>query len=204
MKTRNKSIYRPEQLSQNVNPPCRYSKPTRLIEKAAINPSAVIAAIFAEILPGDLTEDLLPNWLQVVLLNTTSPYAESNGQEILTEFYERLLQLVEALYLLAENLPPYQPTHITTDQQANPSEVLHDFFTLFTIEYARRELCDFLDAGIGYDGNYPDGFTPWLAWMTYNHINCLAEAAFQLYFIQEIQHTHLLIIDAAPLEKVCD
>jgi hypothetical protein len=105
---------------------------------------------------------------------------------------------VEALYLLSDNMSQNKPTHLTADQQANPTAILHAFFQVFTIEYAWCELCDFLDAGIGYDGDYPDGFTPWLAWMTYNHITCLVEAAFQLHFIHEIQHTHLLIVTAVP------
>ncbi|OQP42770.1 hypothetical protein A4H97_11435 [Niastella yeongjuensis] len=195
MKTRNKSLFHPVQFTRNINPSPRYSKPTRLIEKVTTNPSAVINEVFAEIPIEDLTEDLLPDWLQVAVINTASPYSSNDGQEILAEFYESLLQLVEALYLLSENMPKTQVLHLTTEQQANPTEVLHEFFTVFTIDYVRRELCDFLDAGIGYDGDYPDGFTPWLAWMTYNHINCLMEAAFQLYFVQSVQHTHLLIVD---------
>jgi hypothetical protein len=88
MKPFNDCIHAENQHAQTINPSNRYSKPTRLIERAATNPSAVIAAIFAEITLEDLTEDLLPNWLQVAVTNRASPYAESNGQEILTEFYE--------------------------------------------------------------------------------------------------------------------
>jgi hypothetical protein len=202
----NQNLYNLNCLSMLVpltSPPIRYSKPARLIEKVATNPLAVIAATFAEISPEDLTEDLLPSWLQVAVTNTASPYSEGNAQEILIEFYEWLLELVEALYLLSENRPHYQPTHLTADQQANPKVVLHAFFKQFTIQYARRELYDFLEASIGYDGNYRNGFTPWLAWMTYNHITCLVEAAFQLYFNHAIQHTHLLIIDAMPIDNLC-
>jgi hypothetical protein len=201
MKPFNDLIHAENQHAQTINPSNRYSKPTRLIEKVTTSPSAVIAEIFADIPLEDLTEDLLPGWLQVALINTAGPYSNNNSREMLTEFNERLIILVEALYLLSEKMPQIQFTHLTAAQQANPSSILHEFFQLFTIEYARRELCDFLDAGIGYDGDYRDGFTPWLAWMTYNHITCLVEAAFQLYFIQEIKDTHLLIIDAVPLEK---
>ncbi|OQP54323.1 hypothetical protein A4H97_22840 [Niastella yeongjuensis] len=180
-----------------------YSKPSRLIEKAATNPSVVIRAVFSEIFPGDLTEDLLPNWLQAAVSNRAGCYSESNSQAVLMEFYEWLLQLVEALYLLSENKCQDHPTHLTADQQANPMKVITGFFTVYTIEYARRELSDFLDAGISHDGNYSDGFTPWLAWMTYNHVTCLVEAAFQLYFNHAIQHTHLLIVDAMPIDNLC-
>ncbi|MBO9205117.1 MULTISPECIES: hypothetical protein [Niastella] len=201
MKPINDLIHPSEQHIQTTNPLSRYSKPARLIEKATTNPEAVIKEVFAEITPGDLTDDLLPSWLHVAI--TASTYSENNGGEILTEFYEWLVLLVEALYIVSETSPQSQPTHLTADQQANPMEVINGFFQLFSIEYARRELCDFIDAGIGYDGNYPDGFSPWLAWMTYNHIICLVEAAFQLYFIHEIKDAHLLIINAVPVENLC-
>jgi hypothetical protein len=58
------------------------------------------------------------------------------------------------------------------------------FFNQFSIEYIRRELADFLEAGIGYEGQYPNGFTPWQAWMAYNNIQCLTEAAYQRYINQ--------------------
>jgi hypothetical protein len=43
----------------------------------------------------------------------------------------------------------------------------------------------FLEAGIGHDGAYPNGFSPWQAWMAYNHILCLVEAAYRLYSNQQ-------------------
>jgi hypothetical protein len=50
-----------------------------------------------------------------------------------------------------------------------------------------------MEAGIGYDGSYPNGFTPWQAWMTYNHLLCLPEASYQLYINQQMQLvTHVL------------
>ena len=118
----------------------------------------------------------MPTWLRVAVINAESPYSSGNGREVLYEFYEQLLPFVEALHGMAENspfdgLPP----------------VITGFFSLFSIEYIRRELIDFLEAGIGYAGNYPDGFTPWQAWMTYNHVLCLVEAAYQLCTMQKDQ-----------------
>jgi hypothetical protein len=40
---------------------------------------------------------------------------------------------------------------------------------------------------IGYEGNYPNGFSPWQALMTYNHILCLIEAAYRLDIDQQMQ-----------------
>jgi hypothetical protein len=42
-----------------------------------------------------------------------------------------------------------------------------------------------VEAGIGHDGAYPTGFSPWHALMAYNHILCLIEAAYRLYSNQQ-------------------
>ncbi|OQP45875.1 hypothetical protein A4H97_32050 [Niastella yeongjuensis] len=147
----------------------RYAKPERLIEKAAKEPTAVIEKVFSEVLLTDLQEDLLPNWLQVTLANPASPYADRHSREVLNEFYERLFHFVGVLHGLS------------TSNQYDDLSAVTDFFQRFSIEYIQRELTDFFEAAIGYKENYPNGFTPWLAWMTYNNIVCLVEAAYQLY-----------------------
>ena len=68
-----------------------------------------------------------------------------------------------------------------------PSTLYSDFFQPCPIDYVRRELADFLEAGIGHDGDYPNGFSPWQAWMTYNYILCLTEAAYRLSIDQQKQ-----------------
>lgn len=146
----------------------RYSKPVRLIEKAATHPRAVIRQVFSQLLLKDLQEDLLPSWLRVALLNTGSQYGDANSYEVLMEFYEQLLHFVAALHDLAER------------NQFDDLSAVAGFFQQFPIEYIRRELAGLLEAGIGYEGDYPNGFTPWQAWMTYDNILCLVEAAWQL------------------------
>jgi hypothetical protein len=69
---------------------------------------------------------------------------------------------------------------LTTDQNPFPDSIT-DFFQQCPITYLRRELADFLEAGIGHDGVYPNSFSPWQAWMAYNHVLCLVEAAYRLY-----------------------
>lgn len=80
----------------------RYSKPARLVEKAASHPDDVIAEVFALIQFDELQQYLLPSWLRVALINTASPYAASLNREILYEFYEQLLPFMEALYLIGD------------------------------------------------------------------------------------------------------
>jgi len=123
----------------------------------------------------------------VAVVNSESPYSDGDGRAILYEFYEQLLIFVEALYILSETQPDYKASLLSVEQLANPTQAVAAFFQKFSLDYLRRELCDFLDAGLGYDGSYPNGFTPWQAWMTYNHILCLVEAAHQLYIHQKVE-----------------
>jgi hypothetical protein len=156
--------------------PPHFSKPPRLIDKATTQPVEVIYGVFDQAPLSDLTDYLLPNWLRVAVINTQSPYSHGTGREILYEFYETLIQFVKQLYIIAEN-----------QLLTKPSAIITDFFQQCPINYLRRELADFLEAGIGHDGQYPNGFSPWQAWMVYNHILCLVEAAYRLYTDQQAQ-----------------
>jgi len=161
--------YHPNPQSSN---PTRFTKPPRLIEKAASYPEEAIKETFAQTPLDELQEYFLPNWLRVALINTTSPYSSSSDREKLCEFYDQLLLLIEALHSISED------THLHEEQVST-------FFKQFSIEYIRRELADFLEAGIGYEGKYPNGFTPWLGWMAYNNIQCPTEAAYHRYINQQ-------------------
>lgn len=154
----------------------RFSKPPRLIEKATTQPIVVINEVFDQASLSDLTDYLMPNWLRVAVINTQSPYSDGNGREILYEFYEQLIAFITQLHLALDN-----------QQLTNPSSPFIDLFQLCPIDYLRRELADFLEAGIGHDSVYPNGFSPWQAWMAYNHMLCLVEAAYRLYTDQQTQ-----------------
>jgi hypothetical protein len=162
-----RSINSPKTIKDN--PTC-FTKPPRLIEKATTQPIEVINEVFDQVTLSDLTDYLLPNWLRVAIINTQSPYSNGNGREILFEFYEQLIAFVTQLHFASEN-----------QQLTNLSNPVTDFFLQCPIDYLRRELADFLEAGIGHDSGYPNGFSPWQAWMAYNHILCLMEAAWRLY-----------------------
>ena len=159
----------------------RYSKPKRRIEKAHSHPQEVINEVFADISLCDLHEFLLPNWIRVAIINSESPYADGDERAILYEFYDQLLIFIEALYMLSAEKADYQPVYLKEEQIAEPTLVIAAFFQQFSLEYIRRELCDFLDAGISYDGRYPNDFSPWLAWMAYNHVLCLVDAGLGMY-----------------------
>lgn len=154
----------------------RFTKPPRLIEKATTQPIEVINEVFDQASLSDLIDDLLPNWLRVAFINTQSPYSYGNGLGILYEFYEQLIAFVTQLYHASEN-----------QQLTNLSGTVTGFFHQCPIDYLRRELADFLEAGIGHDSEYPNGFSPWQALMAYNHVLCLVEAAYRLYTDQQTQ-----------------
>jgi hypothetical protein len=193
------SVQTPETAAQ----PGRLSKPARLIEKAAYQPAAVIDEIFSLTTLNELQMYLLPNWLRVGVTNTESPYSAGKGREILYDFYEQLLPFVEALYINSTTDLYQTSLYLTEEQYADPAGVITAFFHQFPMEYVRRELADFLEAGIGYDGNYPNGFSPWQALMTYNHMLCLIEAAYRLYIDQQMQSvTDALSHQTAELSEV--
>jgi hypothetical protein len=114
--------------------------------------------VFDQASLGDLTDYLLPNWLRGAVINTQSPNSNGKGREMLYEFYEQLIAFVTQLYLASEN-----------QQLTDPSSPFTGFFQQLPIDYLRRELADFLEVGIGHDGAYSNGFSPWQAWMVYNH-----------------------------------
>jgi hypothetical protein len=156
--------------------PDRFTKPPRLIEKATTQPIEVINEVFDQASLADLIDYLLPNWLRVAVINTQSPYSHGTGRETLYAFYEQLIPFVSQLHVAAES-----------QQLTEPFTFITGFFQQCSIDYLRRELADFLEAGIGHDGAYPNGFSPWQAWMAHTHIRCLVEAAYRLYTDQQTQ-----------------
>lgn len=156
------------------NPNLTFTKATpRLTKKATTQPIEVINEVFDQVTLCDLTDYLLPNWLRVAVINTQSPYSDENGHELLYEFYEQLIAFITQLHTASENK---QPTNAFTD-----------IFQLYHIDYLQRKLADFLEAGIGHVDECPNGFSPWQAFMAYNHVLCLVEAAYRLYTDQQSQ-----------------
>lgn len=166
----------------------RYSKPMRRIEKAHSHPQEVINEVFADVTLDDLHEFLLPNWIRVAIVSSDRPYSDGDGKEILYEFYDQLLIFIEAMYMLSNDKADHEPVFLTEEQFAAPTLAIAAFFQQFSLEYIRRELHDFLDAGIGYDGTYPNDFSPWLAWMAYNHVLCLVEAGWGMKGSNQVQY----------------
>jgi hypothetical protein len=165
------------------------SKPARLIEKAPTNPNETIAEVSPFI--EDLRDTHLPRWLCTAIINENSAYADPKHHSRLFHFYDNLLLLIDAL--LATNnqnfkweissekieIPP-QPIFLTEEQLANPEIIVKDFCRQFSAEYTRSELWHFLEAGVSLAGDYPEGFCPGFALMSYDYVSCLTEAAYCL------------------------
>jgi hypothetical protein len=183
--------------SENSTQKDRYKKKELLIERVSQNPTGAIGEVF---LHNDIAEflDLLSNWFRTALLNNRCRYTDNSmGREILSEFYDQLHLLIQALFVINEKgqstngelLSPekllekykrYDIPFLSKNQITDPTSVVVAFYEIFSIEYVRRELRDFLDAGVGYEGSYPNWFTPWQAFMAYEGITCLTEAAYHL------------------------
>jgi hypothetical protein len=184
---------------ENIIDNDRYKKKELLIESVSTNPTEAIRETFLHNNLDEFLGFLLPNWLRTALINNTCRYADGGVEkEILCEFHDQLQLLIQALFILIRNSEftdgqPVQPEEwlenynrydlpsLSNDQIANPTYVIVGFYERFSIQYIRRELRDFVEAGVGYEGTYPNGFTPGLAFMTYEDITCLTEAAYHLY-----------------------
>lgn len=164
-------------------------KQPRLIEKAGISPLEVIL----EVLPfiEDIRDYHLSKWVRTAVINENGVYFESDQQKALFYFYENLLPFIDALLaignqnIVGEVLPgdvdsSSQPKLLNEKQLANPMSVVNDFCKKFPVEYTRRELWDFLEAGVSLWGNYPTGFCPGFALFCYDKLSCLTEAAYCL------------------------
>jgi hypothetical protein len=73
-----------------------------------------------------------------------------------------------------------QPSLLTGEQLANPFPVITVFCRRFCITYARRELWDWLQAGITFSGTWPENLWPDIVFNLYDYLSCLIEAAYEL------------------------
>jgi hypothetical protein len=165
------------------------AKPVRLIEKACINPIETIAQISPFI--EDLRDTHLPNWLNTALINENSVYNEPDQRMAIFIFYEYLIRLIDGLLAIsnqnkkAEILPSdsgnmSQPIFLNDEQTANPKLTVTDFCKKYPVEYTRRELWHFLEAGVSLATDYPKDFCPGFALISYDYVSCLTEAAYCL------------------------
>lgn len=66
------------------------------------------------------------------------------------------------------------------NRPANPKQLIELFFSKYAIEHVRRELADWLEAGIDYESSIPGGIAKRHIFSTHKDISCLVEAAYYL------------------------
>jgi hypothetical protein len=165
------------------------NKPKQLIEFVNDAPAYVVGEVFKEESLSCLSHHLR-NWLQVALSDDSSIYEVGEQRQQLIVFHDELLLFIEALFvhcfLSTEDETIKEKAATTTvkllnqDQMANPTQVITAFFNKFPIAYIFRELNDWLEAGISYQGTYPDTMSELQALHTYRFVLCLVKSAQRL------------------------
>ncbi|OQP58842.1 hypothetical protein A3860_39220 [Niastella vici] len=176
------------------------AKRKRLIEYIDDDPLYVLKEVFK---PGEdlfISEEL--NYLLIIGLSSDLCAYDDWGNRLpLVFFYDQLLLLVEALYILnlrniksvdkKENVYAYEINLLSKEQIANPKQVIVDFFRIFSIDYIMRETEDWFLAGITYPASLPENiYGPYHIYCIYCNVLCLIKSAERL-----IQQEHKLSIN---------
>jgi hypothetical protein len=170
-----------------------FQKPKRLIEEVEKDPLCVIKKVFAEI-DRDFLREILHKWLCHALTIYQPPYKTIEQQLQLLFFHDQLINLIEGLYFIVEKNPPeqeflnqlraelekYPPCNQIISEIKDETLVVKRFYRVFTIEYVRSELWDWLVTAILYDEQRPEGLKVEAIIWVYEWVQYLTEAAFQM------------------------
>jgi hypothetical protein len=166
-----------------------YGKPAQLIEYVDEAPIGVIIEVFKY--EGlYFLRDQMKSWLTIAMSADSFAYEEAEQRRQLLSFQDHLLVLVEALFIIytqhhtvkSGTRENDQPQLLTQEQIANPMQVVTAFFSKFPLYYCMRELSDWLEAGIGFTGTYPDNIDALQALLIYRNALCLMKAAYRLIY----------------------
>jgi len=136
--------------------------------------------------------NLLRDWQFVGITTECSTYDEADQRKQLLLFYKGLFPLIEALFVInAENnkveIEKDKLEYLRKDQLIKPIKVIEEFFEKFPLMYVRRELYDWLEAGLSFNGPWPEDFSEGEVLDTYNVIWCLVESAKMLTLIFKLK-----------------
>jgi hypothetical protein len=150
-----------------------------------------------------IDEELLIRWLQAAMIcDNNDKYTENPGaRAALFGLYFELIELIQALDTINVVVTIRRLNEKRNDLYTkggndklvdNPLGKIADFFQAFSIEYVRKELYDWYEAGIACDQPLLDRHTHMVILMTYEYVLCLVEVAHSLHtgfsrsdFIQE-------------------
>ena len=175
-------------------------KPVRLPEKAARKPLSSLREAFKTFQLDELKKEL-KRWLYVAISNNNSVYEDDQERRNLIRFRKEFRKLLESLSVINKAHRPKkemdwltrmapelrteiekrnQPTTLNKEQLADPMPVVKRFCKRFTRQYAIREMRDWLEAVITYDGKYPKAVCREYLLIFYECLLCLIECAFAL------------------------
>jgi hypothetical protein len=171
------------------------NKPALNIEFVESDPLQAIANIF-ESSDFDCLRANLCRWFHAAIVNGNHVYEDDMQRKGLQSFFTELELLLEAIYLIYRNdlftasdgvdliavntrLTCLDKVYLLSgDQTRNPHAVIKFFFDRFSIVYIRRELQDWLQAGIDVESCDQIKLNPNKVLLTHNDLECLLEAAY--------------------------
>lgn len=169
-------------------------KDKRLVEYAAENPSYVISEVFKGKDSLKRLQRDSHDWLHVAMCTDLIVYENGDRRTGLMIFFNELRRLIEGLYLLKikkfnlskdfDDSPIPELDGVALfyiEYYEMPASIISEFCTKFSIEHCRRELWDWMHAGISYGYTYPEDLNEVQILYTYEDIECLTEAAYGFY-----------------------
>ena len=142
-------------------------KEALLIEKVKTEPLQVIRSLF-ETFGLNYFQEMIRDWHFVASTSDCVLYEDLEHRRQLFVLSRELNLFTETVAKLID--PKYAEDH-------TQFQVLNSFFEKFPIVYLRRELKDWLDAGLAFDGKWPVDFRERDIVDCYDAFLCLFEAA---------------------------
>lgn len=166
------------------------------IELVEIDPLHAIANVFDSI-DFDCLRTNLCRWFHAAIVNGNHVYEDDIHRKGLQAFFVQLELLLEAIYVMHRNalLSTYDSLDdrenikrkrlyldkvylLSSDQAEDPDAVIKAFFNRFSMVYIRRELRDWLQAGIDLEGCDQIKLNPIKVLLVHNDVECLLEATY--------------------------
>jgi hypothetical protein len=160
--------------------PSKFSRRLRAIDHLPRSPLAALEDVWKEEDISHFIHGEITIWFYMALSNDTAIYVDDDGESRIQfiEFFADLLPIIEASYCY-DQMSLYQTKHrawpdakqlttairektdgdysciyLTENEMIDPRQVMVNFCIKYPIDYARRELWDFLQAAESYSGPF--------------------------------------------------
>jgi hypothetical protein len=177
-----------------------FNKPEPLIEKVKKAPIYVINQVFYDQPSYESFQAQLQEWVFVALATELSVYDDAEQRDQLISFHKNLKEFIEGLYILQDQAnivgrqvsSDYNKIDLAEERISISMIVFRDFFNEAPMPYIRRELYDWLEAGLSYTGDYPDSLNKLEILHLYQNTLCLIHAGYQVYKYKQAKQQHQL------------